>query len=52
MQYGPPYVGQYWFTSAVPPKSLSTAHLLAVDPLAKVTDLICSGLKPSQWAAS
>ena len=39
-------------TSAVPPKSLTTAHLLAVDPSAKVTDLICSGLKPSQRVVS
>jgi hypothetical protein len=52
MQNGPPYEEQVEvegsLTSAVPPKSLTTAHCFARDPLAKVTDLIRSGVKPSQ----
>ena len=42
MQNGPPYEEHYEvegsLTSAVPPKSLTTAHRFACDPLAKLTD--------------
>jgi hypothetical protein len=36
--------------SAVPPRSLVTAHSLGADQLAKVTDRIFSGVIPSQLA--
>src|SRR5215470_3654277 len=59
MQNGPPYAEQSVgptnelpSTSALPPVSETAAHSLAVDPSAKVTDLICSGLNPSQCAWS
>src|SRR5215470_11789394 len=57
MQNGPPYeehieVAGLLLTSAVPPKSLTTAHRCACAPPAKVTDLIRSGVKPSQCAWS
>src|SRR5262249_41172616 len=56
MQNGPPYEEhcevEGLLTSAVPPKSLTTAHCLARAPPAKVTDLIRSGVKPSQCAWS
>src|SRR5262249_52304727 len=56
MQNGPPYeehcevAGS--LTSAVPPKSLTTAHCLARAPPAKVTDLIRSGVKPRRCRAA
>jgi hypothetical protein len=39
-------------TSALPPKSLTTAQLLDVEPSANLTDLIWMGRVPAQWAAS
>ena len=56
MQNGPPYEEhcevEGLLTSEVPPGSLTTAHCFACDPLAKLTDLIRSGVKPSQCAWS
>src|SRR5215469_4102740 len=52
MQYGPPYEGQVAWTSAMPPRSLTVAHCFACCPPAKVTDLIRSGVKPSQCDSS
>src|SRR5215813_10137345 len=48
MQNGPPYTGQVWFTSALPPKSLTTAQPSGAVFFPNVTDTIWIGDVPAQ----